>query len=51
MGILRTTVFLVILSVSLTLAACENPGPAEQAGKNIDGAFDAVKKKAKEMTE
>lgn len=48
--ILRGILFCMVLCLSCTLIACEKPGPAEQAGKNLDQAFDSVKKKADDLT-
>ncbi|WP_019625752.1 hypothetical protein [Thioalkalivibrio sp. ALJT] len=54
----RLTVFLLALMMALgsaTLAGCDNQGPAEEAGENIDDAMedagDALDDAADEMEE
>lgn len=42
-------VFLLVFGTTL-LSGCEQPGPAEKAGKEVDKAFDAAKKKIDEAT-
>ncbi len=49
--IVRVFLVSMVLALSCTLMACEKPGPAEQAGKSLDGAFDTVKEKAEKLTE
>jgi hypothetical protein len=42
----------IIAFCSVGITGCEKEeGPAEKAGKKIDQAFDAAKKKVKEATE
>lgn len=42
---------LVLVGASLTLAACDQEGPAEQAGEEIDEAGEAVGDAVKDATD
>ena len=44
-------VLCMIAFCAVGLIGCEKEGPAEKAGKKIDQAFDAAKKKVEEATE
>jgi len=39
-----------LLSLTMTLVACSEEGPAEKAGKEVDNTLDSVKEKAHEAT-
>lgn len=47
-----TKIVLVFALICLgsSLVACEKPGPAEKAGKDMDNAIDSMKQKANELT-
>jgi hypothetical protein len=50
---LRTKILIIcsIAFFSFGFIGCNNEGPAEKAGKNIDQAFDSAKEKVEEATE
>ena len=43
--------FLVSAALCLTLTACEQQGPAEQAGEELDEAVESLQRDAEEMGE
>lgn len=44
------TIFYAVILVGTSLAACENKGPVEQAGEEVDEAVDTLKNGGKEST-
>nr|MBF0221837.1 hypothetical protein [Desulfobulbaceae bacterium] len=46
----RIFVALCVVIFTVGIVACEKEGAAEKAGKEVDTAFDAVKKKAEELS-
>jgi hypothetical protein len=40
-----------IVFLSFLFTGCNNEGPAEKAGKNVDQALDSAKEKVEEATE
>ena len=45
----RIAIGLLVSIFSLGVMACEKEGAAEKAGKEVDNAFNAVKKKAEDL--
>ena len=46
----RLVVIFCVSLFALGIVACEKEGAAEKAGKKVDSAFDAAKKKADDLT-
>jgi len=48
--IYRTTIAAFLATLTLGLAACDNKGPVEQAGEEVDEAVNTIKHGGKETT-
>lgn len=46
----RFLVAFCVVVFAVGMIACEKEGAAEKAGKEVDNAFDAVKKKAEDLS-
>lgn len=46
----KTTIAAFIATLALGLAACDNKGPVEQAGEEVDEAVNTIKNGGKETT-
>jgi outer membrane lipoprotein-sorting protein len=47
----KIAVLLMVVALAMPLAACQEEGPAEKAGKKLDEAVDTATDKAKELFE
>jgi predicted small lipoprotein YifL len=48
--IYKTTIAAFLATLTLGLAACDNKGPVEQAGEEVDEAVNTIKHGGKETT-